>query len=132
MREAHERAQRERRAEPWQAPTLRGVTRVRRLLADEINGIEADYKSGLGCVLIARKYGISDNTVLAHLKAAGVQIRPRGKLTVEDLVEIRRLRSEGWTQQRIADRFGVTRAAMSLRLSRQPSADDHAPLGGTP
>lgn len=112
-------AEQELRKVPWQSPELRGVTRVRRLVATEISGIAADYEAGMGCVLLARKYGISDNTVLVHLKAAGVEIRQRGKLTADDLEEIRRLRSEGWSQQRIADQFGVTRAAVSLRLGSQ-------------
>lgn len=98
IRQVWEKAQAEVRSEPWERPELRGVTRVRRLLATEIAPMVADYEAGMGCVLLARKYGISDNTVLEHLRKAGVQIRARGKLSAEDMAEIRRLRSNGWTQ----------------------------------
>lgn len=73
----------------------------------------------MGSVVLARKYEISDSTVIKHLKAAGVQMRTGEKLTTEDMVEVRRLRDEGWTQQQIADRFGVTRSTVSIRLSRE-------------
>lgn len=93
-----------------------------------MEGMAADYAAGMGCVLLARKYGVSDNTVLDRLKAAGVEIRARGKLSQEQVVELFRLRAEGWTQQALADRYRVTRTAVSLRLSRQ-NAGDHEPFG---
>jgi transposase len=118
MREAHERALHERRAEPWEAPALRGVTRVRRLMAVEIEAMVVDYQTGMGCVQLARKYGVSDNTVLVRLKAAGVELRPRGKLTPTEAAELVRLRREGWTLTALAERYGVTRAAVHWRLQR--------------
>lgn len=79
----------------------------------------ADYLAGMGSVVLGRKYGVVDSTVIKHLKAAGVQMRTGEKLTAEDMVEVRRLRQMGWTQQRIADQFGVTRSAVSIRLGRE-------------
>lgn len=37
----------------------------------------------------------------------------RAKLAKDDLPEIRRLRAEGWSQQRIADKFGVGQTVIS-------------------
>ncbi|MGD8215781.1 hypothetical protein [Aestuariimicrobium sp. Y1814] len=57
-------------------------------MAEEIGAIVADYEAGMGCILIARKYGVADNTVLDHLRFAGVQIRSRGQLTAEQVAAL--------------------------------------------
>jgi len=41
---------------------------------------------------------------------------PKAKLTAEQVLEIRRLRAEGWTQQRLADKFGIAQANISALL----------------
>lgn len=84
--------------------------------------MSADYASGMGCVLLSRKYGVAENTVLVHLKASGVELRPRGKLTPEEAEELVRLRQDGWTLRALAERYGVSRAAVSSRLSRRSAA----------
>jgi transcriptional regulator len=53
------------------------------------------------------------------LRQQGAEIRSGGKLSAEDLVDVRRLRAEGWSHQKIADRFGVTRSAISIRLKAE-------------
>lgn len=116
---ARDRATSEQRIEPWVEPQISRDVRVRRRLEEQRDALVADYLSGMGSVVLARKYEISDSTVIKHLKAAGVQMRTGEKLTTEDMVEVRRLRDEGWTQQQIADRFGVTRSTVSIRLSRE-------------
>lgn len=120
-------AEQNRRPMPWKSPELRGVTRVRRVLATQIGSMVTDYAAGMGSVQIARKYGVSDSTVLVHLKASGVEIRPPGKLSPDDMAEVRRLRSQGWTHQQLADRFGVSRAAVSLRLRHAVCEADATP-----
>ena len=40
----------------------------------------------------------------------------KAKLTAEQVIEIRRLRAEGWTQQRLADKFGIAQANISVLL----------------
>lgn len=92
--------------------------RVRHRLEEQRDALVADYLSGVGSVVLARKYGVVDSTVIKHLKAAGVQMRTGEKLTTEDMIEVRRLRQTGWTLQRIADRFGVNRSTVSVRLGR--------------
>jgi hypothetical protein len=41
----------------------------------------------------------------------------KAKLRLADLPEVRQLRAEGWSQQRIADRFGVTQTTIGRVLS---------------
>jgi hypothetical protein len=45
----------------------------------------ADYDHGLGCVMLARKSGIGENTVRARLKEAGVEVRSPGALDADQL-----------------------------------------------
>lgn len=57
------------------------------------------------------------------------ELCPRGehassaKLTAADVEELRRLRGEGWTQVRLAKRFGVTQANVSAILTGQTWRD---------
>lgn len=68
---------------------------------------------------LARKYGVSDSTVLARLRAAGVEIRPRKDVERSlQTDEMRRLRDQGWTLRDIGEKFGVTRQAVAMRLNR--------------
>ncbi len=113
---ARQAAETERRAEPWEAPDVSSARRVRQLLAGEMDAIVTAYQSGVGCTTLARKYGISEETMRVHLKAAGVVMRPVEKVTAEQVVEMAQLRQAGWTLQAIADRFGVTRVAVYHRL----------------
>lgn len=107
---------------PWDAPTLLGTSRVRRLLASQLDRMIADYKQGMGCVLPSRRYGIAENTVLARLKEAGVDVHPRGYLAPGALTEMKLLRAEGWTLQALGNRYGVTRQTVAKRLRTPPGA----------
>lgn len=81
----------------------------------------ADYRSGIGSWRLARKYGVSDSTVLARLKVAGVQIEdPSRRQAGRDITtaEMAKLRDQGWTQERIGAEFGVSRQAVCMRLKR--------------
>ena len=59
---------------------------------------------------------VLENAVLAQLRRAGVELRAAGKVTADDVEEMRRLRRVGWTYQAIGDEFGVTRVAVTRRL----------------
>lgn len=116
LRTLRERANAEAREEPWEQPTLVGTTRVRRLLATDLDAIVADYAGGMGCVLLSRKYGIAENTVLARLKEAGVQVLPQGFVDAEAFEEMAALRAEGWTLKALGQRYGITRQTVASRL----------------
>jgi hypothetical protein len=77
-----------------------------------------DYEAGDGCTTLARRYGLSENGVLAEVKRSGVELRPPGKLTEVDVAEMARLRAAGWTYRAIGQRFGVSRTAATARLRR--------------
>lgn len=75
------------------------MTRVRRVVASEIKEIVADYQAGMGCVVLARKYGISGNTVLGTPRSSRSGDSTSGKLSEADTIEVRRLQSEGVTYE---------------------------------
>lgn len=80
----------------------------------------ADYRSGIGSWTLARKYGVSDSTVLARLNAAGVELDPSRQSDARRARtdEMRQLRDAGHTLKEIGEKFGITRQAVSMRLSR--------------
>lgn len=92
-------------------------------MAQEIDAIVADYEAGMGCVLLARKYGVADNTVLVHLKRAGVELRAPRTLAPRDIDRMIKLRGEGWTLEAIGAKFGVTRQTVAARLRRLGASD---------
>lgn len=117
---ATESARQNRRSEPWTSPEVT-VTTVRRMTPEEIEAMVADYRAGIGSWRLARKYGVSDSTVLARLKAAGVEVEQREhRQAVRDHAtsEMARLSDSGWSQGQIAERFGISRQAVCMRLKR--------------
>lgn len=58
-------------------------------------------------------HGENECDKVRHGRASGKwgygQPHPGGKLTMADVLEIRRLTSEGWKQKAIAERFGIVR-----------------------
>lgn len=124
VRAARERVLGEQRSEPWQPSMVTELTRVRRMAPAQISAMVADYHSGIGSWRLARKYGVSSSTVLARLKAAGVELDVVHTQQVERQVgtdEMRRLRGEGWTLTAIGKQFGLTRQAVAMRLKRAAS-----------
>lgn len=113
-------ARQERRESPWVSPEVQ-VRPLRRMPEDEVRAMVADYRSGIGSWRLARQYGVSDSTVLAHVKAAGVEIEDPAQRHAANralTTEMRRLRDKGWTLAAIGEKFGVTRQAISMRLAR--------------
>jgi hypothetical protein len=82
-----------------------------------------DYLAGEGCTVLSRRYGVSENGVVYQLRRSGVAVRPRGKVTNQQVEQMRKLRDSGWTYQAIGDLFGITRSAVKLRLDRTTPED---------
>ena len=90
------------------------------MTSDEIQAMAADYRSGIGSWRLARKYGVSDSTVLARLESAGVDLdvaqttqRAQREAAAEEMC---RLREEGWSLVAIGEKFGVTRQTVATRI----------------
>lgn len=96
---------------PWQPHALEV-----RLGREVVQQILCEYRAGDGCTVLSRRHRVSENAILALLNREGVTLRPSGKVTPEDVVEMGRLRQEGWTYWAIGVKFGVTRVAVSRRL----------------
>jgi hypothetical protein len=96
---------------PWEPQALN-----RRLPADELAQIIEEYQAGIGATTLALVHGVSENGLRAQLTRSGVKIRPLGKVSVDDVAEMARLRANGWTYKAIGEKFGITRTAVSLRL----------------
>jgi len=70
------------------------------MTVDEIEAMVADYRSGIGSWRLARKYGVTEATVLTRLKVAGVSIAEvqaqRSAASAGITEEMRHLREAGW------------------------------------
>ena len=81
----------------------------------------ADYRAGIGSWRLAKKYRVTDATVLARLRAAGVELTDQKALQATrdaETREMRRLHDDGWTLTAIGAKFGITYSAVRLRLKR--------------
>jgi len=52
---------------------------ARRLTSEELDRMVDDYRSGEGSTVLARRYAVSENGVLAFVKRSGVRLRPPGR-----------------------------------------------------
>lgn len=100
---------------------------TRRFSPEQLRQILVEYQAGEGCTSLSRRYGISENAVLALLERAGVPRRPLGRFTPDDVAEMRRLRQAGWTYREIGEKFGVTKVAVSRRLATGRSDGRNSP-----
>lgn len=62
---------------------------------------------------------LTAGTQLDNIGDAASKGRMARKLTVDDVVEIRRLHAAGWSSRRIADRFGVRHFTIEAACSRR-------------
>lgn len=68
---------------------------------------------------MSRKYGPSENTVLARLREAGVVIRPQGYLDPVARQEMGALRAEGWTLRSLGEKYGISRQTVAAKLQER-------------
>jgi DNA-binding CsgD family transcriptional regulator len=64
----------------------------------------SEYAAGDDMKVLAARWGLHRLTVAAHLRRAGVKLRRQG-LAGGDLEMAARLYAEGWSCQRLAERF---------------------------
>ncbi|PLS80655.1 hypothetical protein CYG49_04550, partial [Candidatus Saccharibacteria bacterium] len=92
------------RRRPKCASTRKPRQQQRRLTADRVQRLVAEYEAGDDMTVLAVRWGLHRTTVADHLRRAGVAVRKRG-ISPERLTEAIRLYGEGWTCQRLAERF---------------------------
>jgi lambda repressor-like predicted transcriptional regulator len=70
---------------------------------------------------VGAKYGVDPKTVIANLKARGIEPREAKRQTVitgHKLEEAIQLRGDGWTYKQIGEHFGVSRATATNALKQ--------------
>jgi DNA-directed RNA polymerase specialized sigma24 family protein len=76
----------------------------RRLTPEQVEQLVLDYQAGNSMQKLARSWHLHRTTVAEHLRRAGVAVRQRG-IPIAQLGEAGRLYGEGWSCQRLAERY---------------------------
>jgi DNA invertase Pin-like site-specific DNA recombinase len=93
------------------------LRRVDRIDQQQALKIVASYLDGLRVSQLAAQFGVHDTTVRAHLRRAGVDLRPFRKLCPDQIVEVRQLHATGVPLADMATQFGVTVSTISRVLA---------------
>ncbi|GHG43797.1 hypothetical protein GCM10012320_08090 [Sinomonas cellulolyticus] len=78
------------------------------------------YQSGISTTQIARRLNVSRTTVAGWIKAAGIPMR-HSPITDEQFAEVRRLRDQGLSYERIGRQIGYTASGVRRRLLEDDS-----------
>lgn len=105
----------------WNAPQI-AVTKRRRLSPEDTASLVQEYLNGASPTKLATKYSVTDTTVRARIRAAGVPIRQR-QSTEALTEEMRKLRTAGWSNAKIARRHGMSGQAVGQRLNKKQPKD---------
>ena len=102
-------------------PTEREGVRVihqaqRRLTKDEVEQIGAQYCGGRSTYELTKEWGVNRETISLALRRAGVPTR-HPRLTDEQLKEALRLHRDGWSLNRLGQKFGLDPKTMKKRLA---------------
>ena len=89
----------------------------RRLTADQAAQLVAEYQAGDDMTVLAARWGLHRTTVASHLRRAGVALRRQG-VPADRLDEAVRLYAEGWSCQRLAERFDCDDETVRQALKR--------------
>lgn len=90
----------------------------RRLTAEEVERLVAEYQAGADMKQLAQTWAMHRTTVAAQLRKAGVELRRQG-VPDERLQEAVRLYAEGWSLQRLAERYGCDAETVRTTLKLQ-------------
>jgi DNA-directed RNA polymerase specialized sigma24 family protein len=77
----------------------------------------AAYRTGRTMKELATEFGVSRQTVAAHLRRAKAPVRRRS-LSQKQATEIVSLYEAGWTSRELADRYGVSTDTVLRTLHR--------------
>lgn len=89
--------------------------RPRQLAAEQIVELVRQYLAGSDMHELAAQWDLHRTTVAAHLRRAGVELRRQG-LSDGQLVEGGQLYSQGWSLQRLADRYSCDAETIRQQL----------------
>jgi lambda repressor-like predicted transcriptional regulator len=89
----------------------------RRLTAEQLEQLIADYRAGLDMQALAAHWNLHRTTVAAQLRRAGIELRRQG-IPAERLEEAAALYSRGWSCQRLAERYGCHAETVRQVLKR--------------
>jgi hypothetical protein len=89
----------------------------RRLTPKEIEQLLTEYRAGDSMQELTRKWRLLRTTVTEHLRRSSIAVRHRG-IPTERLDEVIRLYGDGWSCQRLAERYGCDDETVRQSLKR--------------
>jgi DNA-directed RNA polymerase specialized sigma24 family protein len=90
----------------------------RKLNPDEQAELVALYRAGASMVELSRKFETHRNTVVAHLRRAGVEIRPLKKMTPHLVDRAKQLYADGHSLTEVGKQLGVEASTVGKALKR--------------
>lgn len=91
-----------------------------KLRPDEIVALVGEYEGGATVRSLGRRFSVHEQTVRAHLRRAGVVLRPVRALTAEQELEVVRLYvDQQLTLDQVGDKLGVGAATVRKVLVRR-------------
>jgi lambda repressor-like predicted transcriptional regulator len=105
------------RRRPHRAKPAKQRQTQRRLTPEQVEQLIAGYQGGDDMTVLATRWDLHRTTVAAHLTRAGVELRRQG-VPPERIDEASRLYGEGWSLQRLAERFHCDDKTVRQALQR--------------
>lgn len=103
------------KAESLEASRVRGPQQ--RLSHDHVQQLVTDYRAGATMTELAAHFGLHRTTVASHLRRAGIELCPQG-VSHDKRGEAVRLNSEGWSLQRLGERYDCSADTVRRVLSK--------------
>jgi DNA-directed RNA polymerase specialized sigma24 family protein len=90
----------------------------RKLRPEEQAELVTLYQAGVSMLELSRKFETHRNTVLAHLRRAGAEIRPQKKMTTELVAQAAALYDTGHSLVEVGKLLGVEAGTVGKALKR--------------
>ena len=104
-----------RRPHPARAPKPRQAQR--RLTAEQVDQLVAEYQAGDDMTVLAARWRLHRTTVAEHLRRAGTELRRQG-VPADRMDEAKRLYGQGLSLQRLAGRYDCDDETVRKALRR--------------